>query len=593
MGYIQKYVDHTLDTLEEALRDGTTLTESDLHRAELLRSYIVNPWLMQTSRLNSLLEYAIAMNKLPRFMDLVDKLYIFKMWRAMGATEQNPKYHPEGDVAIHTTLVLIEAKVYNREVKLAALAHDFGKPFSYFLHGNTYDHHVSGIQPINDFCNVFGLSQDDRRLMLTVCQYHIRAHEVTGRNALSPAKLLELLDHLDYASEDQTFFQNCLNAFRCDLKGRGGDTDVGSVYYLEGAAEALRRTKGKDRDSKLFTLRRYMRSREVGARKDKTLLLPLGSGIGVEHRNWLMEELNERQLDIIAVVIVGSKAQGLETEKSDTDLVCIYKPDYLEPSNLKAVSNPELELQLGFRNVESFITGVSNADLNVIDLLWADTRHVIYSTPTWDKVVRERRECLAKDMPGLTSFLSASYYEFIERDEELLAVTKFLEVLKRNEERLTYEDCGRYVTSTGSPRVWLEDDPGKEGKYLVRIYGRSYNLHTPKAQFIDAIEKRLKKLNLSVRKQLDDKALAHSIRAAWTYVALFQSGGNLAQLLSDAQKATLVDIKRGKYTRESIIELLKVVDTQVKNAKLELGKFCPEPNVSAFIEIFNQFNPKQ
>lgn len=592
MEYIEKYVDHTLDTLEEVLKGEATLVESDVHRADLLRSYTINVWLLHTERLNKILEYAIAVNALPKFMELVDVLHIFKMWRPMRHTEQNPKYHPEGNVAIHTTLALIKAKSYNREVKLATLAHDFGKPFSYFLHGNTYDHHASGIQPINDFCNIFGLSQDDRHLMLTVCQYHIRAHEVIGKNSLTPAKLLDLLDVLDYKSEDQTFFRNCLGAFKCDLQGRGGDTDVGSVYYLEGAAEALRNSTGQTKEDLIYTLKRYMRSREVGPRKDKEVLLPLGVGIGTAHREWLMTELNKRQLDILAVVIVGSKAQGLETEKSDTDLVCVYKPDYLEPSNLRAVSNPELEIQLGFRNVESFITGITNSDLNVIDLLWADTKHLIYSTPIWDKVVRERRECLAKDMPGLTNFLSASYYEFIERDEELAAVTDFLELLKRSDERLTLEDGKAYVEKMATSRVRLEDDPGKPGKYLVRIYGRSYNLHVPKEQFISAIDKRLMKLKSSVRKQLDDKALAHSIRAAWTYVSLFQSGGNLTQLLSDAQKATLVDIKRGNYTRESIIELLKMVDTQVRDAKEKLGKHWPEPNVNAFIEIFNQFNPK-
>lgn len=593
MEYIEKYLDHTLDTLKEVLMGEATLTESDLHRADLLRSYTVNPWLTQTSRLNDLLELAIAIDALPKFMELVDTLQIFKMWKAMRCTEQNPKYHPEGNVAIHMTLALIKAKSHNREVKLATLAHDFGKPFSYFLHGNTYDHHASGIQPINDFCNIFGLSQNDRHLMLTVCQYHIRAHEVTGKNSLTPNKLLDLLNKLDYKSEDQTFFQNCMNAFRCDLQGRGGDTDVGSVYYLEGAAEALRNSTGQTNEDLIYTLKRYMRSREVGPRKDKEVLLPLGVGVGTAHREWLMTELNKRQLDILAVVVVGSKAQGLETEKSDMDLICVYKPDYLEPSNLKAVSNSELEIQLGFRNVESFITGVSNSDLNVIDLLWADTKHVLYSTPTWDKVVRERRECLARDMPGLTNFLSASYYEFIERDEELVAVTDFLELLKRNNERLSLEDCKAYVERMATSRVRIEDDPGKSGKYLVRIFGRSYNLHVPKEQFIDAIEKRLKKLKSSVRKQLDDKALAHSIRAAWTYVSLFQSGGNLTQLLSDAQKATLINIKQGNYTRESIIELLKVVDTQVKDAKLGLGKHWPEPNVKAFIEIFNQFDPKK
>lgn len=75
--------------------------------------------------------------------------------KAMAKTEQNPRYHPEGDVFAHTLLVVDQAAAHRGESKhprafmWAALLHDIGKPETTKLRKGrltAYDHDIVGEQ---------------------------------------------------------------------------------------------------------------------------------------------------------------------------------------------------------------------------------------------------------------------------------------------------------------------------------------------------------------------------------------------------------------------------------------------------------------
>ena len=74
---------------------------------------------------------------------------------------QDPKWHPEGDVWIHTLLVLDEAAKLRKndekndlELMYGALCHDFGKPLTTeFIRGRwrSPSHDIKGIVPTEHF----------------------------------------------------------------------------------------------------------------------------------------------------------------------------------------------------------------------------------------------------------------------------------------------------------------------------------------------------------------------------------------------------------------------------------------------------------
>ena len=79
---------------------------------------------------------------------------------AMAKTEQNPKYHPEGDVFTHTLLVVDEAAKHRgessdpRAFMWAALLHDVGKPeTTKWRKGKitAYNHDIAGAEKARHF----------------------------------------------------------------------------------------------------------------------------------------------------------------------------------------------------------------------------------------------------------------------------------------------------------------------------------------------------------------------------------------------------------------------------------------------------------
>jgi len=81
--------------------------------------------------------------------------YWFKELEQLIGLEQNPKYHPEGDVWTHTMIVLDNAAKFRNEVSdaysfmLFALMHDLGKiETTEIINGkiHSYNHEVVGVE---------------------------------------------------------------------------------------------------------------------------------------------------------------------------------------------------------------------------------------------------------------------------------------------------------------------------------------------------------------------------------------------------------------------------------------------------------------
>ena len=51
------------------------------------------------------------------------------IFRRLKATKDNPKYHKEDNVFIHTKMVFKQAQKYDRDIQIAAIFHDYGKTF--------------------------------------------------------------------------------------------------------------------------------------------------------------------------------------------------------------------------------------------------------------------------------------------------------------------------------------------------------------------------------------------------------------------------------------------------------------------------------
>ena len=125
---------------------------------------------------------------------------LFPEIQSLIGVPQDPEWHPEGDVFVHTKLVidrareLIEDLSYPRQVTvmLAALGHDFGKPATtQFLEGRwrSRGHEEAGVAPTESFL--------DRINVHTIDGYNVRAQVIAlVREHLKPGEFYKKRDEV-------------------------------------------------------------------------------------------------------------------------------------------------------------------------------------------------------------------------------------------------------------------------------------------------------------------------------------------------------------------------------------------------------------
>lgn len=122
------------------------------------------------------------------FYDLNIAAQLFPELVALVNVPQQPEWHPEGDVDVHTLMVTDEARKliddlpYAKKVTvmLGAVAHDFGKPATTkFFDGRwrSHAHDEAGIEPAISFLDTLGIftldGYDVRSQVLQLVRYHL------------------------------------------------------------------------------------------------------------------------------------------------------------------------------------------------------------------------------------------------------------------------------------------------------------------------------------------------------------------------------------------------------------------------------------
>ncbi|MEP7074429.1 MAG: HD domain-containing protein [Acidobacteriota bacterium] len=127
-----------------------------------------------------------------RLYELGVSRQIFPELQALVGVPQEPEWHPEGDVDVHTMMVVDEARKLIDEldhprkvsVMIGALAHDFGKPpTTEFVDGRTRSrgHDEAGVEPALSFLDTLGVYTlegfDVRNQVVQLVRYHLKPGE--------------------------------------------------------------------------------------------------------------------------------------------------------------------------------------------------------------------------------------------------------------------------------------------------------------------------------------------------------------------------------------------------------------------------------
>jgi tRNA nucleotidyltransferase (CCA-adding enzyme) len=172
---------------------------------------------------------------------------LFPELAALVGCAQEPEWHPEGDVWIHTLMVIDRARGMIADLDrgramallLGAVCHDFGKPATTaFIDGRirSLNHEAEGVPPSAAFLdrlNVHTIGDVDARAqVLGLVQYHLAPgmwHKASSPVSDGAFRRLALKVDLDLLAR----------LARADCQGRTGTFDCSAMDWFEERARAL------------------------------------------------------------------------------------------------------------------------------------------------------------------------------------------------------------------------------------------------------------------------------------------------------------------------------------------------------------------
>jgi tRNA nucleotidyltransferase (CCA-adding enzyme) len=177
-------------------------------------------------------------------LGVVDRL--LPEMRPLVGCEQEPEWHPEGDVWTHTLMVIDQARVANGDlgrpqlltVMLGAVCHDLGKPLTTaFVDGRirSLDHEQAGVEPTEsllDRLNVHTIDGFDvRGQVLGLVAQHLKPGMFHKAQNVGDGAFRRLAQKVD--------LELLARLARADCRGRTGSFDCSAMDWFIERARAL------------------------------------------------------------------------------------------------------------------------------------------------------------------------------------------------------------------------------------------------------------------------------------------------------------------------------------------------------------------
>ena len=177
-------------------------------------------------------------------LEIIDRL--FPEMRALVGCPQEPEWHPEGDVWVHTLMVIDEARTRIDDlarpqqvaVMLGAVCHDLGKPpTTAFVDGRirSIDHEQAGVEPATallDRLNIHTMDGFDvRKQVLGITAHHLKPGMFgMSKTPVSDGAFRRLAQKVD--------LELLARVAKSDCMGRSGGFDCSAMdWFLERARQ--------------------------------------------------------------------------------------------------------------------------------------------------------------------------------------------------------------------------------------------------------------------------------------------------------------------------------------------------------------------
>jgi hypothetical protein len=159
---------------------------------------------------------------------------------AISKCEQNPSYHPEGNVDVHIRMVFEHAKENYGDVDLmiAAIFHDLGKVDTFRIHPikgtpTSYGHESYAKRYIERYFDLYSDVTTNKEKIVEICENHMKAHKYLD-GSISKKHKRQQFENLKY-------FDDIIKFSHCD--------DAGKIMKTEDLSDIIKNSISKIDDN--------------------------------------------------------------------------------------------------------------------------------------------------------------------------------------------------------------------------------------------------------------------------------------------------------------------------------------------------------
>jgi hypothetical protein len=242
--------------------------------------------------------------------------------------------------------------------------------------------------------------------------------------------------------------------------------------------------------------------------------------------------MKNENLNIIVSMRFGSHLYGTDTPDSDLDIKGVFMPSYEDillnrvpkdinlDTNKSSEKNSAEDVDESYYSLHYFIELACKGETVAIDMLHANEKNIIESSPTWDRIVANRDLFYTKNLKSFVGYCRKQASKYGVKGSRLAVAKEVLGLLK---------DSENIVVNLSNIWSMLPEDkehtfkhPADKAHNDLRMYevcGRKMQETAKIPYAISIVEKFVEAYGERARKAeanegIDWKAVSHAIRAA-------------------------------------------------------------------------------
>lgn len=304
----------------------------------------------------------------------------------------------------------------------------------------------------------------------------------------------------------------------------------------------------------------------------------------------------------------GSKLYGLNTSKSDSDIVGVFVPSfkYCVTNNIPEVilnntgnnnsKNKENDVDRTFYSLQRFLQLVREGQTCALDILFADSNPNvnIYKHPLWELLIKHRNNLISKNPKAFIGYCRKQANKYSNKGARIIVINNMIDYICNNFDLATDVKVSKIIESLIHNNITVLDNMKQvilteynqdvilfkepvNKAYILQICGSKFEHNANASYVVDQLKNIIKQRGIRAKKAaenggVDFKAVSHAFRVVFEIEQLLTTKQIVFPFTGEPYKI-IMGLKTGEIPFDSSMEQflsdkINYIDTLVEKSDL-------------------------